>query len=158
MQAAGVTTRKRISQPRTPSETTPSPHPFLNPTERADESPASERGVVQFLKSATSTCTLSVLPLRNKASVTGCDDPDARIWHPPLIDQLRDNPVHPVNGDGEANAGIGARGRENGRVDSDESTCGIKQGAAGIAGIDGGIGLNHAGYFPPGAGRQAALE
>jgi hypothetical protein len=54
--------------------------------------------------------------------LVGCNDPDARIGYPPLIDQLRNDAVHPVNGDGEANAGVGAGGRENGRVDSDEST------------------------------------
>src|SRR5215216_717318 len=226
MQAAAVTTRKRISPPRTPSETIPSPRPFLNPTERADEWPKRMRrcSILQirhfnlhlvrgtapqqgkrhrlpdpYLLKAVSEVRQpthgAIIDPRNDIAKTagllvdalqssprgrrirhdgsnhhpgyselggrgliGCDDPDSRIWHPPLINELRDNAVHSVDGDGKANTGVGVRGRENGRVDPDESTCGIKQRTAGIAGIDRGIGLDHAGYFAPGARRQAALE
>src|SRR5215212_6713030 len=166
MQAAGVTTRKRISPPRTPSETIPSPRPFLNPTERADECSKRMRhcSVLQirhfnlhlvrgtapqqgerhrlsdpYLLKAVSEIrqpthgamidprddiakkagllvdTLQSSPrgrrIRHDGSdhhpgdselggrgFIGCDDPDAGIWHPPLINELRDNAVHSVNG------------------------------------------------------------
>src|SRR5215216_6662127 len=176
MQAAVVTTRKRISPPRTPSETIPSPRPFLNPTEGADKwaesdavfsvlqirhfnlhlvraaapqqgerhrlpdpyllEPLSEirksphGAIIDPGDDVANSAGLLVDALQSRPlgrrtrhdgsyyhtryselggrRLIGCDDPDPWIWHPPLIDELRDNAIDPVDRDGETNAGIGA--------------------------------------------------
>ena len=47
-----------------------------------------------------------------------------------------------VDGDGETHAGVAAAGRGDHGVDADDLAVGVEQRAAGVAGIDGGVGLD----------------
>ena len=78
------------------------------------------------------------------------DDADAQIGagHITVVDQIGEHGGHVVNGNGEADAlnagaGIGGAGVLGGG-DANHLAVHVEQGAAGVAGVDGGIGLNHA--------------
>jgi hypothetical protein len=58
-----------------------------------------------------------------------------------LDDLLRDG-VGDLSGDGEAGAGEGAAVGDDEGVDADEFTVGVDEGSAGVAGVDGGVGLD----------------
>jgi hypothetical protein len=60
----------------------------------------------------------------------------------PLREQLGDDAVDGVDGDGEADAGADAAGGIDRGVDADESSRAVEQRAAGVAGIDRGVGLD----------------
>src|SRR5215207_2841017 len=89
----------------------------------------------------------------------------------PLADELRQDALGDVDGDGEADAhGAAAVGREDLRVDADHAPLRVEQRAAGVARVDRGVGLDGAlddaavarldGPLEAGddAGRQRAVE
>ena len=55
------------------------------------------------------------------------DDPNPRDRHPSVQDQLWNDPVHHVDGDGEANSCIGARRRVDRGVDADQAASRVQQ-------------------------------
>ena len=75
-------------------------------------------------------------------------DAQVSAGHIAIVDEVGDHTDHIVNGDGEADAldggaGVGGSGILGGG-DADDLALRIKQGAAGVARVDGGIGLDHA--------------
>src|SRR5690606_11410218 len=70
------------------------------------------------------------------------------------FDQLVDNGFREVRRNGEADADRSARGRKDGRVDADDRTVQVEHRAAGIAAVDGGVGLDE---IVIGAGVDIAL-
>jgi hypothetical protein len=88
--------------------------------------------------------------------LVGGGNADAGRRHPALGDDLRHDAVDRVDGDGKADAGVGAGGGEDGGVDPDDAAGGVEQGPARIAGIDRGVGLDHVGDLAARRGRQAA--
>ena len=85
-------------------------------------------------------------------------DADAGGGDAPLADQLGNDAVHHLGRYRKADAGIGAGGREDRRVDADETAGGIEERAAGIARIDRRIGLDDIGELAPFGSRQAPLQ
>ena len=77
------------------------------------------------------------------------------------LDEAGHHPLAEVRGDGESDALIATRAAENLAVDADETTLGIDERAAGVAGVDGGIGLDeilvHAGVIGAVLGADDAL-
>jgi hypothetical protein len=63
--------------------------------------------------------------------------------HPPELDQLRHHPAHRIDGDGESDARVGARRRVDGGVHADQPSRAIEKRPARVAGVDGGVGLDH---------------
>src|SRR3546814_20233312 len=59
-----------------------------------------------------------------------------------MFDDLVDGIFHHVDRDGEADADIAAAAAQDRRIDADQLALRVDQGAAGIAGIDGGVGLD----------------
>ena len=57
---------------------------------------------------------------------------------------MGDETVDVVDGDGEADAGVGAGGAVDGGVDADDAAGAIEERAAGVAGVDSGVGLDDA--------------
>src|SRR4051812_12399895 len=86
------------------------------------------------------------------------DDPDAGRRHPAVPDQLRHHPIDRVDRNGESYAGVRAGRRNDGRRYANQPPRRIEQRAAGIAGVNCGIGLDHVSDFATGAGRQSPLE
>src|SRR3954451_468497 len=86
------------------------------------------------------------------------DDPDAGRRHPAVPDQLRHHPIDRVDRNGESYAGVRAGRRNDGRRYADQPPRRIEQRAAGIAGVNCGVGLDHVSDFATGAGRQSPLE
>src|SRR5262249_23994308 len=56
--------------------------------------------------------------------------------------QLRHDLLRQVDGDGESDADVAAATAEDRRVDADDLALGVEQGTAGVAGIDGRVGLD----------------
>ena len=71
--------------------------------------------------------------------LNGDAEPAAR--HLALGRQLRVDPLGHVDGNGEADADIAARAREDGAVDPDHFARHIDEGSARVARVDGGVGL-----------------
>ncbi|MFM1943697.1 MAG: hypothetical protein RI897_2679 [Verrucomicrobiota bacterium] len=69
-------------------------------------------------------------------------DPEEAAAHFACIDDLVEDGADEVGWDGEADAVVAAGLAEDGGIDSDEAALGIDESAAGITGIDGGIGLD----------------
>ncbi len=75
-----------------------------------------------------------------------------------LADDLRHNAIDHINGDRKADACAGAGWRDDGGVDADQPSGGVKERSTGITGIDRGVGLNDVRDFPAPTGRQMTLE
>jgi len=75
-------------------------------------------------------------------SVIEAADADATADVMSVGDDVGNNAVGGVDGDGETDAGPGAGGGVDGGVDADESSGGIEERAAGVAGVNGGIDLD----------------
>ena len=71
-------------------------------------------------------------------------DAEDRTDDPAELDQLGDDAVHFVGGNGEADPGIGAGRAVDRGVHADEAAGAVEQGAAGVSRVDRGIGLDHA--------------
>src|SRR6185312_6099283 len=70
---------------------------------------------------------------------------DAQPWADELavLDELRNDPIHRIDGDGETDPGVSPARTHDLRVDADQSSSPIKKRAARIAGIDRFIRLDH---------------
>src|SRR5215471_19229172 len=62
-----------------------------------------------------------------------------------MRDELRDDAIHGVDGNREANSRARSRRADDGGVHSDEPATAVKQRAAGVSGIDRSVGLNRVG-------------
>mmetsp|Transcript_10703 Transcript_10703/g.43300 ORF Transcript_10703/g.43300 Transcript_10703/m.43300 type:complete len:494 (+) Transcript_10703:435-1916(+) len=76
--------------------------------------------------------------------VVGDGDADRGPQDAAEADDLVDDAADRVDGDREADAGRGARGREDGRVDADEAAVAVEQRAARVARVDRRVGLHAA--------------
>ena len=72
----------------------------------------------------------------------GRTDAEVRSQHAALRDELRDDAVDGVDGDGEPDARGDTAGADDRGVDADESPGTVEEWAAGVSGIDGGVGLD----------------
>src|SRR5436190_24310573 len=97
-------------------------------------------------------------PQPGRNGLTGSDNADPGRRHAAALDEFGDHAIDDVDGDRKANAGAGARRRDDGRVDADQPSRRIQQRPARIARIDRGVGLDHVGDLAAAAGRQPALE
>ena len=71
-------------------------------------------------------------------------DAEVAVLHLAVCDELLRGGLCDLRRDGKAGAGEGAGVRDDEGVDADELAVGVDEGAAGVAGIDGGVGLDEA--------------
>lgn len=63
-----------------------------------------------------------------------------------MLDQFRNNTIHRIDRNRKPNTGIGAARTHNLRIDPNQSTGTVKQGASGVTWINCSISLNHPFY------------
>ena len=85
-------------------------------------------------------------------------DPEVGALDVAALDQLRHDLLDGVDRDGEADAARLARGGRDLRVDADHAALGVEQRAARVAGVDRGVGLQHAGDVEAVGRRDLAVE
>ena len=69
--------------------------------------------------------------------------PDVRLDDLAVLDELGDNAIDGIDGNGKADSGAGAGGTEDGCIHSDQASGAVDERTAGVAGIDCCVGLNH---------------
>ena len=75
-----------------------------------------------------------------------------------MADELGDHPVDRVRRDGEADAGVGAGGADDGRVDADQPAAAVEQRPSRVARVDRRVGLDGVADRLPGLGLDLAPE
>jgi len=76
------------------------------------------------------------------AGYRNCLDTKESLVNAAVGHQIVSNAFGTVDRNGEADAGSGAGGRVDGGIDADDFAARIDQRAAGVAAVDGGVGLN----------------